>query len=390
MKKYILPLVATIFLSACQNELYNDPQKEWKVDQAVYFSENPTKQVFIEADKDMTVNVASISLVNKVENDIKVKVTAGTQADLDEYAKLTGKQYILMPTEMYQLPTELVFPAKIAYINIPLHLKNVAFSLKGTYALPLKIKGQGLKTPKGQDQCIVVFEERLVTKSLNIGSSGPEKNGMFPDDFKVNQWTMEVMVNREAYEANNKSICGTILQKGSGTNDEIYVRFGDVTIQPDQLQMKTASSQIDVPRDKFVAKPNEWYMISFVYDGKCNSIYVNGKLVAEREMRTGPYGLTGFWIGGTNDLIREVRFYKVARTPQQINDYLWKMVDPTDPNLLLYYPMNGKKRDPKTGKITVDETMIWDWASGGNHMAMPAGAKWDDNGGEMFTFPLAK
>ncbi|MCS2866085.1 LamG domain-containing protein [Bacteroides thetaiotaomicron] len=49
-------------------------------------------------------------------------------------------------------------------------------------------------------------------------------------------------------------------------------------------------------------------MLAFVYDGQKNYVYVNGVLVADREIRTGPYGLIGFWIGGSNELIREVRF----------------------------------------------------------------------------------
>ena len=41
-------------------------------------------------------------------------------------------------------------------------------------------------------------------------------------------------------------------------------------------------------------------MLAFVYDGQKNYVYVNGVLVADREIRTGPYGLIGFWIGGSN------------------------------------------------------------------------------------------
>ncbi len=58
--------------------------------------------------------------------------------------------------------------------------------------------------------------------------------------------------------------------------DEIYTRFGDVTINPNQLQIKTGSSQIDVPADKFSAQPDTWYMLAFVYDGQKNYVYVNG------------------------------------------------------------------------------------------------------------------
>ena len=76
--------------------------------------------------------------------------------------------------------------------------------------------------------------------------------------------------------------------------DEIYTRFGDVTIEPNQLQIKTGASQIDVDKNKFAAKPNEWYMLTFVYDGKNTLIYVNGDLVAEQQIREGAYRKRAF------------------------------------------------------------------------------------------------
>ena len=34
---------------------------------------------------------------------------------------------------------------------------------------------------------------------------------------------------------------------------------------------------------------------------------------------------------------------------------MWKTVDGSDENLLLYYPLNGKKRNLETGEIEFDE-----------------------------------
>ena len=234
---------------------------------------------------------------------------------------------------------------------------------------------------------MVVFEQKTVTKSLRFHGSAPEDGDMFPADFKVAQWTMEVMINRSAYIHNNRAICGTKLVMGSSAADEIYTRFGDVTIRPDQLQIKTGSSQIDVPADKFTAKPNTWHMITFVYDGKMTKVYIDGLLVAEREIRTGSYGLTGIWFGSDNELIREFRFWKTARSAQQIASCTWKGVNPDDENLLLYYPMNGKKKDRTAGEIVEDETMIWDWSKNEKHLSMPSSAEFDNNGGAGFVFP---
>ena len=217
---------------------------------------------------------------------------------------------------------------------------------------------------------------------------------MFPQDFKVKQWTMEIMIKRSAYSANNRSIGGTKLVANAGPHDEIFTRFGDVTIDPNQLQIKTGSAQIDVPKNKFAAKANEWYMLTFVYDGKDTSVFVNGDLVASSEIRDGEYGLIGFWLGGANEYVREVRFWDIARTAQQIKAYTWKMVNPDEKGLLLYYPCNGQKRNLETGEITEDATKIWNWATYYNgdkdNLNLPMTGRFDDNGGEMFVFPAEK
>lgn len=390
MKKRILySLIAcSILLVACQNELYTDATKDYKSKQGVYMVSTDATQAFVEEGKTVEIKDVKIALAQKVDQANHVSLEVGSQKQLDTYNKLHGTEYILLPTEMYTVPTELTFESQKTMITIPLVIKDVKFSLEGNYALPIKISDGSVNIIAGQEDALLVLEQRLNTKVLKMAGYGSEDDSMFPNDFKVDQWTMEVMLKRSRYMSNNQAIAGTKLVAGSSSQDEIYSRFGDVTIKPNQLQIKTASSQIDVPADKFSAQPDVWYMIAFVYDGKTNSVYVDGNLVAEREMRTGAYGLVGFWLGGNNEFIREVRFWKSARTPQQLKSFAWKMVDPTDPNLLLYYPMNGKKRDAASGSIAEDESTIWDWSSNAKHLPMPNNAKFDDNGGNGFIFPL--
>ena len=316
---------------------------------------------------------------------------AGNQAQLDAYNAKNGTNYIVLPKEMYEISQKITFMPLYAMMDVPISLKNVKFSLEGNYALPIRITGGDVNIIRGQEETLLVLEQRVNTKALRISTSGSgsgsEDDKMFPNDFKVDQWTMEVMVNRASSKSNNRCLCGTKLVANAGPMDEIYTRFGDVTINPNQLQIKTGSSQIDVPADKFSAQPDTWYMLAFVYDGQKNYVYVNGVLVADREIRTGPYGLIGFWIGGSNELIREVRFWKTARTSQEIASNIWKMVNPDDDNLLLYYPLNGKKRDSATGEITEDETLLWDWSKNGKNLPKPSSYSFDDNKGNGFIFP---
>lgn len=386
MKKIFLSLFVLLALASCQNELYKDASKDFQSAQGVYITNKGGISVFVEENDNTELNDLTISLAQKIEKEVSVNLEVGNAEQLAAYNHKNGTNYVLLPKEMYEVPTQITFQPKYTLTPVSVKLKNVQFSSEGVYALPIKIKNGEITPIGGQDEALIVFEQKIVTKALRIAGSGTESI-MFPNDFSVNQWTMEVMINRSSYAANNRAVCGTKVAPGSSTLDEIFVRFGDVTIRPDQLQIKTGSSQIDVPADKFTAKPNTWYMLSFVYDGKMTRVYVNGLLVAEREIRTGAYGLTGVWISGINELVREFRFWKVARTSQQILSSTWKMVNPDDDNLLLYYPFNGKKNDREAGLIIEDETMGWDWSKTQKDLPVPSRAKFDNNDDKGFVFP---
>lgn len=386
-----MTLFGTLLLASCQNELYTDTQKDFGSDQGAYIAADGPIQIFVEEGREYFIKDIKVGLALKEDKTCEVPLTVGDQAQLDEYNKKNGTSYLMLPSEMYEIPSVMTFKPNLAMQSIPVSLKDLKFSLKGDYALPIRLSKGSVTLVPSEEKALIILEKRTRTKALLMKNAGSESGEMFPQDFKVKQWTMEVMIKRSAYDANNKSIGGTKVAPNSSPLDEIFTRFGDVTINPNQLQIKTGASQIDVPSSKFAAKANEWYMLTFVYDGKMTLVYVNGDLVASREIRIGEYGLTGFWLGGSNEYVREVRFWDIARTAQQIKGYTWKMVNPDEQGLLLYYPCNGKKRDHETGAITDDATKIWNWATYYNgdksKLDLPMTGKFDDNNGEMFVFP---
>lgn len=387
MKKIILFLVPFLMINGCQDELYNKPTEDFTSHQGIYFTQQ-SLQAFVAEGASSTIDGLKLNLVNKENKNSFATIEYGDEKQLEAYNKENGTSYIMLPKDMYNAKSSVSIKPNYITSSIPIQLKDLKFSREGDYALPIKIIGGSADVIKGQSEAILVLNQKIITKSLKINGSGSEDSKMFSDDFKVDQWTMEVMVNRSAYRYNNRAIAGTKTVANASALDEIYPRFGDVTIQPNQLQIKTGASQIDIPADKLSAEPNKWYMLAFVYDGKFTKVYVNGQLVANREIRTGKYGLTGFWISGSNELIRELRFWKTARTDQQIKDNVWKMVNPDDDNLLLYYPMNGKKLDRTTGEIIEDESMIWDWSKNQKDLKMPSGAAFvNQDNGEGFIFP---
>ena len=391
MKKIVMTLFGALLLAGCQNELYTESQKDNGSGQGAYIAAEGPIQIFVEEGREYFIKDVKVGLTVKEDKAFDVPLIVGDQTQLDEYNKKNNTSYLMLPPEMYEMPTVMNFKPNLAMQSIPVSLKNLKFSLKGDYALPIRLSNGSVSPIPGEEEALLILEKRTRTKVLLMNGSGSESDKMFPQDFKVKQWTMEAMVKRSAYNANNRSIGGTKLVANAGPHDEIYTRFGDVTIDPNQLQIKTGSAQIDVPKNKFAAKPNEWYMLTFVYDGKITYVYVNGDLVASSEIRDGEYGLIGFWIGGANEYIREVRFWDIARTQQQIKAFTWKMVNPDEKGLLLYYPCNGLKRNHETGEITEDDTMIWNWATYYNgdkdNLNLPMKGRFDDNGGKMFVFP---
>lgn len=401
MKKIFITLVmGAAMLSACQNELYNNPVEDFSSEQGAYIDASGPIQIFVEEGREYNVKDIKVGLTVKEDQANSVSLIAGDEAQLQAYNEANGTQYLMLPAEMYEVPQKMEFKATSTKQMIPIKLKDIKFSMEGDYALPIKIVGGGVNVIPGEDEGIVILEKRIRTKVLKMAGSEAGSDQMFPQDFKVNQWTMEVMINRSDYSRNNQAIAGTKLVANAGPMDEIYTRFGDVTIAPNQLQIKTGASQIDIPKNKFAAKADEWYMLGFVYDGKNTIVYVNGEVVAEQQIREGAYGLVGFWLSGVNKYVREVRFWDVARTQQQIKSYVWKMVNPTEKGLLLYYPCNGQKRNHETGEITEDASKIWNWATyygeGKDNklellekLDLPTkGSIFDDNGGDMFVFPL--
>ena len=391
MKKIVMTLFGALLLAGCQNELYTESQKDNGSGQGAYIAAEGPIQIFVEEGREYFIKDVKVGLTVKEDKAFDVPLIVGDQTQLDEYNKKNNTSYLMLPPEMYEIPTVMNFKPNLAMQSIPVSLKNLKFSLKGDYALPIRLSNGSAYPIPGEEEALLILEKRTRTKVLLMNGSGSESDKMFPQDFKVKQWTMEAMVKRSAYNANNRSIGGTKLVANAGPHDEIYTRFGDVTIDPNQLQIKTGSAQIDVPKNKFAAKPNEWYMLTFVYDGKTTYVYVNGDLVASSEIRDGEYGLIGFWIGGANEYIREVRFWDIARTQQQIKAFTWKMVNPDEKGLLLYYPCNGLKRNHETGEITEDDTMKWNWATYYNgdkdNLNLPMKGRFDDNGGKMFVFP---
>lgn len=381
MKRIVYALLAVSLLGSCQNELYNDPAKEHQSEQGIYIYGQEQAQIFLLNGESQDANGPQVSLVKPEASDVVVNFSIGSQTQLDAYNAKNGTNYKLLPSSMYELATSVTIPSGKIMASIPIKLKNVTFSAGEVFALPLQLQGSNPRAIGGQSDALIIVDQATETKVLSINTNN-EIATFFAENIYVPQWTMEVMVKRSNL---NGALVGTKFVGSSDDKSEIYPVVGK-----DGSFFRTGGTDLRMTKDALPLEDNKWYMFSFVYDGLNISIYCNGRQILSQPVRDGEYKLGGFWLSSTRGLMRELRFYKVARTPAQIAANVWKMADPKDTNLVAYYPMNGKKYDPATGAITDDATAIWDWSAGAHHFPSLQGATFVDNAGKLFRFPIAE
>lgn len=382
MKRLAYTLLAAGLLASCQNELYQDPVKAHEVEQGVYVNGQAQTQIFLLSGASQDAQGPRISLVRPASSAVTVGLSIGSQAQLDAYNAQNGTNYTLLPSTMYELASSVTIPAGQTSAVVPVKLKDVTFPSGVIYALPLELSGDGASAIGGQSQTLIVVDQATETKVLRINTSR-EIATYFAEDILVPQWTMEIMV----YRSNNISgaLAGTKFVGASDDKSEIYPVLGS-----EGSFFRTGGTDLSLSKDIMPLEAGRWYMFSFVYDGANVQVYSNGRQVLNEPVRDGDYKLGGYWLSTTRGLVREFRFYNVARTPAQIAANVWKMADPTDETLVSYYPMNGKKYDHATGTITDDETAIWDWAKGAHHFTNLQGATFVQDGDKLFRFPVAE
>ncbi|WP_299553741.1 DUF1735 domain-containing protein [uncultured Porphyromonas sp.] len=381
MKRLAYTLLAVGLLASCQNELYEDPAKTHKVEQGVYIQGQELTQIFLLDGASENAQGPRVTLVRPATSAVTVGFTVGSQAQLDAYNAKNGTSYTLLPSSMYEISSSVTIPAGQITAPVPVKLKNVTFAAGQIFALPLKLNGEGTHAIGGQSEAMIIVDQATETKVMRI-NTGNEIATYFTENISVPQWTMEIMVNRSNI---NGALAGTKFVGSGDDKSEIYPVVGK-----EGSFLRTGGTDLTLSKDAMPLEDNKWYMFSFVYDGANVSVYSNGHLVLQQAVRDGDYKLGGFWLSTTRGMIRELRFYKVARTPQQIAANVWKMADPKDTNLVAYYPMNGKKYDHATGTISDDETQIWDWSANGHHFTNLQGATFVKDGDKLFRFPLAK
>lgn len=335
-------------------------QKATELREVVYVTGTKDDPSYIFTIDDPAAFGITVTSTTKAEQPIRATLAADPSL-IDEYNTLHGTNYEPLPEGSYALEEATVeIPAgKIVSKAAKFAITSTDDFVEGTtYLMPVSIRSieGGLSILEPCRTLYVVVKRTIHTRATKISSSSYYHVPSFQEDpslAAVPQVTMECRVRMHGWQ-NGKPFISSLI----GIEEHFLLRFGDVTIPKDQLQLAGGGYPVTATT-KFELE--KWYHIAVVYDGATITIYVDGKFDASTSAPRGPIELSrdyqqGFFIGRSrggrplNGDVSEVRVWTRALTPSELRNNLC-MVDPTSEGLLAYWRFNETD-----GKNAVDLT----------------------------------
>lgn len=392
IRLFVMAMVALVF-AACQesNGDYRD---------VVYITgtmqKNTIRKGFEGADK---VDL-SITCTGKVSRTVKATFEAAPEL-LDAYNQANNSSYIVPPTSAYSIEDANVTITPGNFVSSQARLMigdPTQFEEGKNYCLPVRVKSDGNLLEAGS-VAYIVFVPIITTEVADINGKPFLVPGFRNNEAlgHLSQLTMECKVYVNEFCHRNPYI-STLM----GCEENFLLRFGDVSCDPDQLQLaggKTGAPSWDKP-DKGTAHPatfpthfptKKWCHFACVYDGSQITMYLDGEPMGDPVKATGDISLVwsydygtsygdnngpfaiGYSAGGRylNGRVSEFRVWNVARTPADLLNNIC-YVDPHSPGLIAYWRFCGTDQQ-EDGSI-LDQT-----GNGFNAVAMSGAPSWVPN-----------
>lgn len=343
-----LILISLVIVTSCKNvDSFED---------VIYFTgteSSAVKRISTEVPTSIGLSLtASCKVENEVIADIKVDANK-----VDAYNQKEGTNYKLLPENLYQLSSSELKIEQGESTSKPMELTilNVKdFDKEVTYLLPVcldKVQG-GLSVLESSRTVYIVISKPLITPAANMG--GRYYQIPFADNPNLAALTQisyeaRVCVNQFAPYFPNIS---TVM----GIEGHFCLRFGDVAIKPNQIQIAGTGVETTAPTEFTTGR---WYHIAAVFDGVNVKIYIDGKMDVSKAATVPTINLTdwrNFYIGlseGGRFLdgnISEVRVWKKALTPKEIVNNICG-VNPLTDGLVAYWRFNEGE-----GRTVLDQT----------------------------------
>ncbi len=382
MKKTLFNILAIGLLGLSMASC--DDAENKVIDNGIYISSASTGELEAVTIGSTVGEVTTINMPVRLAHQVSHDVTVDLKLDdavLKAYNERTESAYELIPAQQISFPSQVVIPAGELVAEVPVKVTSFDGEPGVEYAAPLAlVNAKGMEIASGSSKFIYAFSKPLVQpvpgfqhdNSMYHKWDSPVTLG----DFTLEWWSRVTNSRGDdtGYTVNNQAIFSF------EASAEIYIRFGDlVYAQGGQymnnfLQIKFNGGQFDSgdPTKDLGLDPGKWYHFAFVYscsEGK-STLYKNGVPAGQLTTSAGQQitinGLNMMSSGLTYFLdivwMAQVRLWNCARTNAQIQGNMYRQVRFTDPQLVMYMPMNEG-----SGSLLQDVT--------GNNHGMEIGSK---------------
>lgn len=352
--KYTYFIVLLFFSYSCTNdEATTSPN-------AIYFEgTGGTNIANISIDKGGSQIPINIRSAKPMSSQAKITTQLDTEA-LEQYNKENGSSYKMLPSEYYSFVNNNFIIEKGKYISgtSPLFIKDISGLPEiNKYAIAITIvQTEGSAPVMNSSKTYFILIDRVLYTSVPELARVAITTGYKIPYKGLRNWTMEWRAKVRDLNGNNQALLYTY------GPTEVYTRFGDVVIQPNQLQVKIAGSQFS-PQQSFTA--NRWYHFALVYNGSSVIWYVDGVPVMSNALSASfDFGDIGFGGGYGVQQVNEIRFWNIVRSPGDIRNNMYA-IDPATSGLEGYWKCNDG-----TGNT------IKDYSKNGNNLTAGSSIKW--------------
>lgn len=356
-----IAFISLLFVECKNADVYQD---------VIFFTGTESSNTMIISVEDDTSVGVSISSSCEVESDVTIEVGAGSPALVDAYNKKMGTVYQVLPSECYELGSSDFRIKKGDFRSSPIMI-NIGqidkLEDEVTYLLPLTIVNtSALSILEASKTLYLIVSRPIITSAPQITSKYFEVPfSQDPSLSALSQVSLEARVKVNKFQGSNPYI-STVM----GIEGHFLLRFGDVAIEKDQIQVAGKGLETTAPTP---FATDRWYHVAAVYDGSTVKIYINGKLDVSKAAAGGTINLGDsrvFYIGRSSGsryldgCISEARVWAKALTPQEIQNNMCT-VDPESDGLVAYWRFNegeGKQIKDWTGHgwdIEANRDLTW-------------------------------
>lgn len=269
-----------------------------------------------------------------------VKATLGSsQAVLDEYNKLNGTNYLLLPEHLYSFSEQEVTiePGKLSASPVKININPLDGSISegDKYAIPVNISSvSGTSLLEASSHLVVLLDRVIITNIL--------KNATFdilnlPEDatetMNMNNWTVEFLTRVDKFSLNQH----VLSLSGTENTGQLFARFGEFDHPVDEFQFKIQHIPYYGPT-KY--QPNVWHHIAISYDGSSYRLYKDGKL----DLQVGAGSNAGIKYSWNRfqfkaKSLSEIRIWSCVRKESEIASNMYA-INPDTEHLEMYWKVN--------------------------------------------------